>query len=102
MLRHGRRYLRRVQEVSVVVSDPWSFVTEHGSTFTAVVRAAEGDLILLQMEGRLYVANRRGDTDDARYNLIPTTEDHAQNGSPWGRDRWRGEPDALLADIRGL
>jgi hypothetical protein len=91
-----------VPEVSVVVSDPWSLVTDHGSTFIATVRAREGDLMLLEMEGRLYVANPRGDRDEARYNLIPTTEEHSQGGSPWGRDQWRGQPAALLADIRGL
>lgn len=89
-------------EVSVVVSDPWSFVTEHGSSFTAAVRATEGDLLLLEMEGHLYVANPRGDRDEARYNLIPTTEEHSRGGSPWGSDQWRGRPPALLADIRGL
>lgn len=91
-----------MREVSVVVSDPWSFVTEHGSAFTAAVRATEGDLTLLELAGHLYVANPRGDRDDGRYNLIPTTEDYALHGSPWGRDQWRGHPDALLANIQGL
>jgi hypothetical protein len=94
-------YRHSMREVSVVVSDPWSFVTEHGSTFTAELRATEGDLMLLEMEGRLYVANPRGDREDARYSLTPTTEEHSRNPH-WGRDLWRGQPPALLGEIHAL
>ncbi len=96
------RYCRCVPEVSVVDSDPWSFVTEHGSTFIAAVRASEGDLLLFEMEGRLFVANPRGDGNDACYSLTPTTEEQSRENPPWGRDEWRGVPAALLAEIRDL
>ena len=89
-------------EVFVVVSDPWSFVTERGSQFTAAVRAHEAHLVLLEMDGRLYVASPRGDSGDGRYNLVPTTDEHSRGEPPWGSDLWRGQPPALLADIRGL
>lgn len=89
-----------MHKVFVVVSDPWSFVDEHGSsTFAATVRAIDGDLVLLELAGRIYVASPRG--EDA-YNLIPTTADHSREAPPWGRDQWRGQPPALLADIHGL
>jgi hypothetical protein len=91
-----------VSVVSVVVSDPWSFVTEHGSSFTAAVRAQEGPLVLLEMDGRLYVATPRGDSEEGRYNLVPTTDEHSGGEPPWGSDLWRGQPPALLADIHGL
>ncbi|MEJ7796753.1 MAG: hypothetical protein WKF50_14455 [Nocardioides sp.] len=89
-----------MREVSVVVSDPWSFVDDQGSNvLTAEVLSTEGDLVLLELGGGLYVASPRG---DAGYNLIPITEEQSRKAPPWGRDQWRGQPAALLADIRGL
>ena len=96
------RYRRGMREVSVVVSDPWSFVTQRGSTFTAEVRATDGDLMLLEIQGRLYVANPRGEQKDARYSLTPTTEEQSREAPNWGRDLWRGQPAALLGEIHGL
>jgi hypothetical protein len=96
----SRRYRHSMREVSVVVSDPWSFVTEHGSTFTAFVRAADGDAMLLQMGDRFYVASPRGDGGGCAFTLIPTRREHTQREAPWGSDEWRGTPDALLAEVR--
>jgi hypothetical protein len=87
--------------VTVVVSDPWDFVDERGSNvFAATVRARSEDLALLEVAGQLYVAHPRG-TPEA-YSLTPTTAELVRSGPPWGRDEWRGQPTALLADIRGL
>jgi len=88
-------------EVSVVVSDPWSFVDEQGSnTFAATVLATDGELLLLKLGAQHYVANPRG--DEGAYNLIPVSKEQSQEAPPWGRDLWRGDPAALLADIHGL
>ncbi len=85
----------------MVVSDPWSFVDEQGSnTFTATVRAAHGDLLLLELAGRLYVASPRG--GNGGYGLTPVGDEQAQEAPPWGRDEWRGQPDALLADLTDI
>jgi hypothetical protein len=74
-----------VSEVSVVVSDPWSFVDEQGSnTFAATVLASDGDLLLLELAGQHYVANPRGDA--GAYNLIPDAEEQSRDAPPWGRD----------------
>lgn len=95
------KYPANVREVTVVVSDPWEFVDERGSNvFAAAVRARSEDLVLLEIAGQLYVANPRG-TSDA-YSLTPTTAELARGGPPWGRDEWRGQPAAFVADIRGL
>lgn len=88
-----------MREVSIVVSDPWSFVTENGSTFTASVRAIEGEVLLLVLAGQHYVASPR---DGDSYNLTPVTEAQSRGVPPWGRDEWRGQPAALLAQISGL
>jgi hypothetical protein len=85
--------------VSIVVSDPWDFVTENGSTFTASVRAIEGGLLLLVLAGQHYVASPRGGDS---YDLIPVTVAQSRGVPPWGRDKWRGQPTALLAQISGL
>lgn len=90
-----------VREVTVVVSDPWEFGDEHGSNvFAATVRARSEDLVLLEIAGQFYVANHGG-TPEA-YSLTPTTADLVRGGPPWGQDAWRGQPTALLTDIRGL
>jgi len=87
-----------VREVSVVVSDPWTLVDEQGSnTFTATIVATHGDLLLLLLAGRHYVATPRG--SDA-FGLVPVTQEQAGQAPPWGRDEWRGQPAALLADVR--
>lgn len=92
--------MSRVRKVSVVVSDPWSFVNEQGSnTFIAIVRATDGGLLLLEVAGGIYVASPRGSEG---FSLIPVTEEQAREAPPWGRDQWRGHPAAALADIRGL
>jgi hypothetical protein len=83
-------------EIPVTVIDPWSFVDEHGSNFIATVRDADGDCLLLELAGGLYVASPRGRS----YSLIPTTENLAQDPPLWGRDLWRGQPAALLADLQ--
>ena len=89
-----------MRAVSVVVSDPWTYVDEQGSNvFAATVRETSGDLLLLEMAGTLYVATPR---DSQSHNLTPTTPAKASEGPPWGRDDWRGHPQALLAQIRGL
>jgi hypothetical protein len=90
-----------VREVTVVVSDPWSFVDERGSNpFTGTVLDVDGSHVLLRIAGLLYVASPR---DDLSHSLIPTTEEKARTGSPWGKDDWRGgEPPALLAQLHGL
>ena len=85
--------------MSIVVSDPWSFVDERGSTFSATVRATEGELVLLVLAGQHYVATPR---DGDNYSLTPITEEQSSAAPPWGRDEWRGHPAALLAQIRGL
>jgi hypothetical protein len=84
-------------EIPVTVIDPWSFVDEHGSNLRAVVRDADGASLLLELAGGLYVATPR---DDHSYSLIPTTEDHAHDSPLWGRDLWRGQPAALLANLQ--
>ena len=85
---------------SVVASDPWSFVDDQGSNiFTAEVLSTDGDLVLLALAAGLYVATPRGDTG---YNLVPVTEEQSRGAPPWGRDQWRGRPDAFLAEIRDL
>jgi hypothetical protein len=90
-----------VHEVSVVVSDPWSFVNERGAnTSTAKVRATDGDLRLLEFADGLYVASPRVNGDG--FSLIPITEEQAREAPPWGRDEWRGEAAAAIADIRDL
>ena len=58
------------------------------------------DLVLLEIARQFHVANPRG-TPEA-YSLTPTTAELVASGPPWGRDEWRGEPTALLADIQGL
>jgi hypothetical protein len=84
----------------VVVSDPWSFVDDQGSNvFPAEVLSSDGDLLLIELAGGLYVATPRGETD---YNLIPITEEQSREAPPRGRDQWRGQPAALLASIRNL
>lgn len=89
-----------MREVIVVVSDPWSFVDERGSnTFTGTVLDVDGSHVLLRIAGVLYVASPR---DDQSHSLIPTTEEKARAGAPWGKDDWRGESPALLAQLRGL
>jgi hypothetical protein len=95
------KYPADVREVTVVVSDPWDFVDDHGSNvFAATVRARSEDLVLLEIAGQFYVANPRG-TPEA-YSLTPTTAELVRGGPPWGQDAWRGQPTALLANIRGL
>jgi hypothetical protein len=89
-----------VREVTVVVSDPWSFVDERGSNpFTGTVLDVDGSHVLLRIAGLLYVASPR---DDLSHSLTPTTEEKARTGAPWGKDDWRGEPPALLAQLLGL
>ena len=84
--------------MSVVVSDPWSFVdAQESNTFTATVRATEGEWLLLLLSGQHYVATPRSSEG---YSLIPVTDEQAREAPPWGRDRWRGHPAALLADLR--
>lgn len=85
--------------MSIVVSDPWDFVAKNGSTFTASVRATEGELLLLELAGRHYVASPR---DGESYSLTPVTEAQSRGVAPWGRDQWRGQPPALLAQISGI
>src|SRR4051812_3030151 len=94
------RYREGVREVTVVVSDPWSFVDDQGSNiFKATVRESEGELLLLTLNGQHYVATpRRG----VGFSLTPVTEEQAQQAPPWGRDDWRGQPTALLADLRDV
>jgi hypothetical protein len=84
-------------EIPVTVIDPWSFVDEHGSNLRAVVRAADGDSLLLELAGGLYVATPGGDYS---WSLIPTTADHAHESPLWVRDLWRGQPAALLANLQ--
>lgn len=99
--RNRSEYCANVLEVTVVVSDPWEFVDERGSNvFTAKVRGRAEDLVLLELEGRLYVAKPRGHAE--AYSLTPTTEEQARGGPPWGQAQWRGEGRALLADVQGL
>jgi len=75
-------------------------VDDQGSNvFTAEVLSTDGDVALLELAGGLYVASPRGDTG---YTLIPITEEQSREGPPWGRDQWRGQPPALLANIRDL
>lgn len=84
--------------VSVVVSDPWSFTAEGGSNvFRATVRARHYDLLLLRLEGALYVARPRGEHS---YSLIPISEEQSAQEPPWGRDEWRGGRSAAIAEIR--
>jgi len=93
------KYPANVREVAVVVSDPWEFVDERGSNvLAATVRARSEDLVLMEIAGQFYVAHPRG-TPEA-YSLTPTTAELVRGGPPWGRDEWRGQPTALLADIR--
>lgn len=88
-----------MREVAVVVNEPWSFVGERGNKFTASVLATDDHVLLLLLAGQHYVATRRaGDS----YGLIPTTEEQSREAPPWGRDLWRGQPIALLADIRDI
>jgi hypothetical protein len=90
-----------VREVEVVVSDPWEFVDDHGSNvFPATVLESSGDLVLLVIAARLYVAAPRGLAQT--FSLTPTTAELARGGPPWGQDERRGQPTALLADISGL
>jgi hypothetical protein len=68
----ARPYLQGVSDVSVVVSDPSSFVNERGpNTFAATVLATDGDLLLLVLAGQHYVANSKGDA--GVYSLIPVS-----------------------------
>lgn len=83
-------------EIPVTVIDPWSFVDEHGPSLTAIVREVDGEFLLLELAGGLYVASPR----DRSYSLTPTTERQAQDSPRWGRDLWRGQPAALLADLQ--
>lgn len=85
-----------MRKVSVTVSDPWSFTYEHGSNLTATVRGTDGEFLLLELAGMLYVASPRG---EGAYSLVPTTEDEAREAPLWGRNLWRGQPAALLADL---
>lgn len=94
------RYRDAVRELSVVVSDPWSFVDEHGSnTLTATVEAADGEALLLLLSGQHYVATPRGSQS---YSLIPVTDKQSREAPPWGADQWRGQPAALLAQLHDL
>ena len=89
-----------MRQVSVVVSDPWSFVDERGSnTFAATVLATDGEILLLLLLGQHYVATPRGREG---YTLIPVADEQARGLPPWGSDGWRGHPAALLADLRNL
>ncbi len=90
-----------MREVTVIVSDPWDFVDEHGSNvFAASVRERSGDLVLLEIAAQLFVADPAGNAE--AYSLTPTTAELARGGPPWGQDDWRGQPSALLADIPDL
>jgi hypothetical protein len=94
------QYSEAVREVSVVVSDPWSFVDEQGSNiFRATVRATDGETLLLLLSGQHYVATPRRSEG---FSLVPVTDEQSREAPPWGRDRWRGQPAALLADLRDL
>jgi hypothetical protein len=91
-------YCEAVREVSVVVSDPWSFVDGQGSnTFTATVRATDGEKLLLLLSGQHYVASPKSSEG---YGLIPVTDDQSREEPPWGSNQWRGHPAALLAELR--
>ena len=86
--------------MSVVVSEPWSFVDEQGSNiFRATVRATDGEALLLLLSGQHSVATPRGGEG---FSLIPVTDEQSRERPPWGRDRWRGQPAALLAALRDL
>jgi len=85
-----------MMEIPVTVIDPWSFVDEHGAKLTAIVRETDGEFLLIELAGALYVASPGGHS----YSLIPTTEDHAKDSPLWGRGLWRGQPAALLADLQ--
>jgi hypothetical protein len=84
-------------EVAVTVIDPWSFVDEHGANLTATVLERDGEFLLIRLAGGLYVASPGSPPS---YSLIPTTEDRLQDSSLWGRDLWRGQPTALLANLQ--
>jgi hypothetical protein len=67
------QYSEAVREVSVVVSEPWSFVDEQGSNiFMATVRATDGETLLLLLSGQHYVAAPRGSEG---FSLIPVTDE---------------------------
>jgi hypothetical protein len=52
-LANAGKYPAKVREVTVVVSDPWEFVDEHGSNvFAATVRDRSEDLVLLEIAGQ--------------------------------------------------
>lgn len=73
---------------------------ESGSnTFTGTVLDVDGSHVLLRVAGLLYVASPR---DDLSHSLTPTTEEAAGTCAPWGKEDWRGDPPALLAQLRGL
>jgi hypothetical protein len=97
---HSGRSLPSVREVTVVVSDPWSFVDENGSNvFSGEVLGVDGSLVLVRIAGQLYVGKPR---DEYSYNLTPTTDAKARLGAPWGWGDWRGGGTALLAQLQGL
>lgn len=85
---YAGKYPAHVREVTVVVSDPWEFVDEHGSNvFAATVRDRSEDLVLLEVAGQLYVANPCGTPEG--YSLTPTTAELVRGGPESPRVSWR-------------
>jgi len=107
------------RSIKVVVSDPWDFVTDHGSgPFVAVVDRVEGDCLLIRLdvaidhEGQAFeylVASPRAACDDfaglavggraINCSLVGVSGQVARSDHACDLSSWRGGL-ALLGEIR--